>query len=164
MLSMTPLSSSKNSIQKNREWLVRPQVALSEFAQAVIQNLPQVIAAEQTVFITAFIQQLTLQTDNILLHLNNLNTSDNTTKPTPLDIQHCLTEDVNFYQLLCQAMNSVRALFNNEHSYADKLVDDRPSALPFKNSHNSTIDVDPTDVLSPDIYPTIQRSPKSSTS
>ena len=97
------------------------QLIVSECAQAVTQNWPNIVEAEDTVFNSTFIRKLTDKTATLIPHLNNLNNTD------------AMQAAGSLYVYTCQ-MSGMRALFQNQEHFAEKLVDDRPSALSFKTA------------------------------
>jgi hypothetical protein len=114
-----------------------------------VQNLPLFTEGTETIFQPTFTNYILEKTEPIIASLNNLNRLDKTTTPTQNDIycllSNALASDPEYDQLLSDAMTSspaifvscsqmrvMRAVLTNSESYAEKLVDDRPSSLAFK--------------------------------
>ncbi len=72
----------------NCEWLLRPHMASSEFAEAIVDNSATI--ADSNLFSEA-LQPLTVATNSLMDTLRNLNTRDQTTTLTANDIHNLLT-------------------------------------------------------------------------
>ena len=136
---------------KNCEWVSRPNIAISEMAQAVSENL--VIAEASPIFNdnvrSVIFDKITPYTET----LQHLNSHDKTTTPSPHDVynimQFALTDDPEMDNLLEETMQScaamcvlsvhlrvLRSVAMYPQLYADKLTSDDPHSILFKQQQN----------------------------
>ena len=145
------LLSKLNS--KNCEWMIRPDVALSESSQSILENLDQVTQSQLITDDT--IDKLNDKLQPLKPHLDNINTGNKATTPTSNDIyrvlQFALDGDSNFDDFLKDAMTTgasmyvlavtiraMRAVLTNPELYAAKLQADDPVVIEFKNTKTIT--------------------------
>ena len=131
---------------KNCEWMTRPNIALSEAAQALRENWELV---KNSNFLHPTVQN---DMENLLapMHqsLTNLDSKDKSSNATNQDVyevmQWCfadpdldeslsawMQESAAFFVLLTQ-LRAIRGLVSNPQVYATKLVNDAPEAMQFK--------------------------------
>ena len=98
---------------KNCEWMLRPDVALSESSQCILENMEQVNQSELVTDET--IEKLNDKLETLKSHLDNLNTGNKSTTPTSNDIyrvlQFALDGDDNFDNFLKDAMATGASLY-----------------------------------------------------
>ncbi|KXJ07946.1 hypothetical protein AC249_AIPGENE7012 [Exaiptasia diaphana] len=118
---------------KNCEWLLRPNVALSEYAQTIQENLQ--IVQNSTVFTDDVKESLQTKLAPLEQTLQNLNSNDKTTSPNSQDgddnFDNYLAEMMYALSALYVAtvqMRAMRAIMTHTDSYATKIACDHPSA------------------------------------
>lgn len=75
----------------NCEWLVRPEVGLSEFAGTISANIPTLVAANGLVD-RRFIEKFQETTQTVMDLCKKIDKDDKTTTPTQLDIRNLIKE------------------------------------------------------------------------
>ena len=93
--------------------MLRPDVALSESSQCILENMEQVNQSELVTDET--IEKLNDKLETLKSHLDNLNTGNKSTTPTSNDIyrvlQFALDGDDNFDNFLKDAMATGASLY-----------------------------------------------------
>lgn len=129
---------------KNCEWLLRPNVAISECAQTVQENMD--IVQNSTIFSNEVKQSLDAKLAPLNETFNHLNSNDKTTTATPQDIFNVMSfaidGDENFDNDLAEMMHSasalyvaavqmraMRAIMTHTETYANKIASDEPSVI-----------------------------------
>lgn len=133
---------------KNSEWLVRPNIALSECCQSIVDN--SIIIQESDLLSQDVKLRLEGKIRPIQQSLMNLNGNDKTTTGNPQDIFNVMSfamdSDDDFDNFLAELMHSssavyiqvmqmraMRAVMTNLDTYASKLISDHPTASAFKS-------------------------------
>lgn len=132
---------------KNCEWLTRPKIAMSEAAQALRQNW-EIISGSQLIDAQkkTELEQLIAPMNQSLL---SLDTKDKTSVATDQDVYNAMNwcfenpqldaslgqmmqESAALYVFLTQ-LRAMRTIITKPANYADKIVNDAPEAIAFKN-------------------------------